>query len=85
VHAGYEGSAHDAAVYRDALTKGFLRVPTGKYFIGDAGYTERDGFDNTVLAPYQKSDITGRNRDMLQTGRELQKSYSTSATLACVM
>jgi hypothetical protein len=54
VHAGYERSAHDAAVYRDALTKGFLRVPAGKYLLGDAGYTERDGFDNTELAPYQK-------------------------------
>ena len=34
---GWEGSATDAQVYEDACQKG-LNVPTGKYFLADAGY-----------------------------------------------
>ncbi|CAN1845074.1 Putative nuclease HARBI1 [Linum perenne] len=48
--AGWEGSAHDSRVLRDALSRpnGF-RVPTGKYYLCDAGYTNARGF----LAPYR--------------------------------
>jgi hypothetical protein len=37
VLAGWEGSAHDAKVLQDAMTKG-LPVLEGKYYLGDAGY-----------------------------------------------
>ena len=42
VLAGWEGSAHDGAVLAGAFDVGF-KVPTGKYYLGDAGYG---------LAPY---------------------------------
>ena len=49
VLAGWEGSAHDGAVYRDArFSKGFI-TPPGKYWLGDAGYANTD----TVLVPYR--------------------------------
>jgi hypothetical protein len=48
VHAGWEGSAHDGRVLRDAFTKGFL-VPKGKYYFGDAGYASSP----EVLTPYR--------------------------------
>jgi len=35
--AGWEGTAHDGKVLRDALSKGF-KIPPGKYYLGDAGY-----------------------------------------------
>jgi hypothetical protein len=34
---GWEGTAHDGKVLRDALTKGF-KIKPGKYYLGDAGY-----------------------------------------------
>jgi len=47
--AGWEGSAHDSAVLRDAqFYKGFV-TPPGKYWLGDAGYSNTD----TVLVPYR--------------------------------
>jgi hypothetical protein len=45
---GWEGSAHDGAVLQDALSKDFV-VPTGKYFLADAGYALSEGF----LTPYR--------------------------------
>lgn len=49
VLAGWEGSAHDTAVWRDAhYYKGF-KTPPGKYWLGDAGYVNTD----TVLVPYR--------------------------------
>jgi DDE superfamily endonuclease len=48
VLAGWEGSAHDSAVLRDAkIYQGFF-TPPGKYWLGDAGYANT----NTVLVPY---------------------------------
>ena len=47
--AGWEGSAHDTAVLRDAkVNKGFI-TPPGKYWLRDAGYTNSD----TVLVLYR--------------------------------
>lgn len=47
--AGWEGSAHDGAVYRSAMhTHGFI-TPPGKYWLGDAGYPNSD----TILTPYR--------------------------------
>ncbi|RZC25492.1 hypothetical protein D0Y65_004261, partial [Glycine soja] len=47
---GWEGSARDSRVLRDALRRqNKLEIPTGKYFLVDAGYTNGPGF----LAPYR--------------------------------
>jgi DDE superfamily endonuclease len=47
--AGWEGSAHDGAVYRDAYYNIGLVTPPGKYWLGDAGYPNSD----TILVPYR--------------------------------
>ncbi|XP_031281990.1 protein ALP1-like [Pistacia vera] len=50
VLAGWEGSAADGRVLRDAITRrNGLKVPQGHYYLCDAGYTNREGF----LAPYR--------------------------------
>ncbi|KAL0361262.1 UNVERIFIED_CONTAM: hypothetical protein Sradi_3810700 [Sesamum radiatum] len=50
VLTGWEGSAADSRVLRDAITRPHgLRVPTGKYYLCDNGYMNGDGF----LAPYR--------------------------------
>ncbi|XP_029129893.1 putative nuclease HARBI1 [Cajanus cajan] len=47
---GWEGSAGDSRVLRDALRRqNKLEIPAGKYFLVDAGYTNGPGF----LAPYR--------------------------------
>ena len=45
--AGWEGSAHDGRVFKDALAKGFT-IPDGKFYLGDAGYP----LTNQCLTPY---------------------------------
>jgi hypothetical protein len=51
VLAGWEGSAHNGTVYRDAhYNKGFT-TPKGKYWLGDAGYPNTD----TILVPYRST------------------------------
>jgi hypothetical protein len=47
--AGWEGSAHDGTVLRDAQYNLGFKTPKGKYWLGDAGYPNSD----TVLAPYR--------------------------------
>ncbi|XP_057445094.1 protein ALP1-like [Lotus japonicus] len=50
VLSGWEGSAGDSRVLRDALRRqNHLQIPNGKYFLVDAGYTNGPGF----LAPYR--------------------------------
>ncbi|WVZ79175.1 hypothetical protein U9M48_026784 [Paspalum notatum var. saurae] len=50
VLAGWEGSAADARVLRDALSRpNGLRVPRGCYYLVDAGYKNCEGF----LAPFR--------------------------------
>ncbi|GJS72184.1 ALP1-like protein [Tanacetum coccineum] len=47
---GWEGSAHDGRVLRDAISRPQgLRVPHGSYYLVDAGYCNANGF----LAPYR--------------------------------
>ncbi|CAL5325160.1 unnamed protein product [Camellia sinensis] len=47
---GWEGSASDSRVLRDAISRpNGLRVPMGSYYLVDAGYTNGKGF----LAPYR--------------------------------
>ncbi|KAL0296218.1 UNVERIFIED_CONTAM: hypothetical protein Sradi_6673900 [Sesamum radiatum] len=50
VMSGWEGSAADSRVLRDAIHRPHgLRVPSGNYYICDNGYTNADGF----LIPYR--------------------------------
>ncbi|XP_039120006.1 uncharacterized protein LOC120256373 [Dioscorea cayenensis subsp. rotundata] len=50
VLSGWEGSAHDGRVLRNAITKpNGLRVPNGFYYLVDAGYANCPGF----LAPFR--------------------------------
>ncbi|XP_028964930.2 protein ALP1-like isoform X1 [Malus domestica] len=49
---GWEGSAHDGRVLRDAVTRrNGLKVPNGCYYLVDGGYTNGKGF----LAPYRRT------------------------------
>lgn len=52
VLAGWEGSASDSRVLRDAMSRddAFV-IPSGKYYLVDAGYTNGPGF----LAPYRST------------------------------
>jgi hypothetical protein len=49
VLAGWEGSAHDGRVLRDAMTRG-LKVPAGTYYLGDCGYA----LSSYTLTPYRR-------------------------------
>ncbi|KAK3226099.1 hypothetical protein Dsin_005961 [Dipteronia sinensis] len=50
VLSGWEGSATDSRVLRDAITRHHgLKVPFRNYYLADAGYTNCQGF----LAPYR--------------------------------
>ena len=46
--AGWEGSAHDGKVLKDAIGKG-LSIPDGKYYLGDAGYA----LTSYCITPYR--------------------------------
>ncbi|KAK9286078.1 hypothetical protein L1049_014458 [Liquidambar formosana] len=49
---GWEGSAADSRVLRDAVNRRHgLKVPTGYYYLVDVGYTNGQGF----LAPYRQT------------------------------
>ncbi len=52
VHAGWEGSAHDAAVLKDAIQKSLISLPAGKYFVADSGYSDKTGYGGLALSPY---------------------------------
>ncbi|CAN0856332.1 Putative nuclease HARBI1 [Linum grandiflorum] len=76
--AGWEGSAHDSRVLRDALSRpGGLRVPEGTYYLCDAGYTNANGF----LIPYRKQRYHlqewGTNRP--RTAKEFYSMKHSSA------
>ncbi|KAK1258384.1 hypothetical protein QJS04_geneDACA007000 [Acorus gramineus] len=52
VMAGWEGTAHDSRILSDTIrnpSNRFPMPPNGKYYLVDAGYTNRRGF----LAPYR--------------------------------
>ncbi|KAL0392934.1 UNVERIFIED_CONTAM: hypothetical protein Sradi_2516200 [Sesamum radiatum] len=50
VLSGWEGSAADSRVLRDAIHRdGGLRVPSGNYYLCDNGYANAEGF----LTPYR--------------------------------
>jgi hypothetical protein len=47
--AGWEGSAHDTTVLRDAQYNHSFKTPLKKYWLGDAGYSNSE----MVLVPYR--------------------------------
>src|ERR1700735_4672937 len=49
VLAGWEGSAHGGTVFRDAFYNRGFKIPKGKSWLGDAGYSNTD----TILVPYR--------------------------------
>ncbi|CAL9001103.1 unnamed protein product, partial [Prunus brigantina] len=52
VLSGWEGSASDACVLRDALARDNpFQVPSDKYYLVDVGYANGQGF----LAPYRET------------------------------
>ncbi|XP_071681857.1 uncharacterized protein [Lolium perenne] len=64
VLADWEGSAHDASITSDSLSRpDELQILEGKLFLGDAGYACRPG----ILPPFRKTryhlnEYTARNR-----------------------
>lgn len=64
VLAGWEGTAHDGAVLRDAIERHGFYVPPGKFYLADAGY----GLTEYFLTPYRgeryhlQEYARGRNR-----------------------
>ncbi|XP_071680077.1 uncharacterized protein [Lolium perenne] len=51
VLAGWEGSAHDASILADSLSRpDGLQIPDDKFYLGDAGYACRPG----ILPPFRK-------------------------------
>lgn len=46
---GWEGSAHDSRILTDALYNEGFFIPNGKYYLGDAGYSNKD----YLLCPYR--------------------------------
>nr|XP_020175900.1 protein ALP1-like [Aegilops tauschii subsp. strangulata] len=52
VLAGWEGSAHDANILTDNMSRpDGINIPDGKFYLGDAGYTCRTG----ILPPFRKT------------------------------
>uniref|UniRef100_A0A453K441 DDE Tnp4 domain-containing protein n=1 Tax=Aegilops tauschii subsp. strangulata TaxID=200361 RepID=A0A453K441_AEGTS len=63
VLAGWEGSAHDANILSDSMSRpDGINIPDGKFYLGDAGYACRPG----ILPPFRKTryhlnEFSGRN------------------------
>nr|XP_020187954.1 protein ALP1-like [Aegilops tauschii subsp. strangulata] len=63
VLAGWEGSAHDANILTDSMSRpDGINIPDGKFYLGDAGYACRPG----ILSPFRKTryhlnEFSGRN------------------------
>nr|XP_051211850.1 protein ALP1-like [Lolium perenne] len=66
VLAGWEGSAHDASILADSLSRpDGLQIPNGKFYLGDAGYACRPG----ILPPFRKTryhlnEFSGKHRPL---------------------
>ncbi|KAG6506396.1 hypothetical protein ZIOFF_031719 [Zingiber officinale] len=79
---GWEGSAHDGRILRDAISRPTgLKVPQGCYYLVDAGYCNSSGF----LAPYRghsmmKSstvDVHNQETNEVEYGRGKNKRFWT--------
>lgn len=46
---GWEGSAHDQRVLNETITDGNFKVPEGRYYLADAGYSNT----TNTLTPYR--------------------------------
>jgi hypothetical protein len=69
VLAGWEGSAHDAAGWRDAqYYKGF-KTPSEKYWLGDAGYANTD----TILVSYHGTRYHLKEQRLAREGRQTRQ------------
>ena len=54
VLSGWEGSATDSRVIRDAVTRNNgLKVPLGNYYLADGGYVNGNGNGNTLVIHLQ--------------------------------
>jgi hypothetical protein len=51
IHAGWQGSAHDALVLKGAIAKQRFKPPTHRYYVADAGFYNCD----FMLIPYAKT------------------------------
>jgi len=51
IHAGWEGSAHDVLVLKDAVSKKRFIPPSKRFYLADAGYT----YNEYLLTPYGKT------------------------------
>ncbi|XP_057732659.1 protein ALP1-like [Arachis stenosperma] len=50
VLSGWEGTASDSRILKDALNREYpLRIPEGKFYLGDAGFMLKPG----ILTPYR--------------------------------
>ncbi|KAH5707858.1 hypothetical protein HBI81_243770 [Parastagonospora nodorum] len=68
VLAGWEGSAHDERVLKDAVRRGF-KAPPGRYFLADAGYANKD----FLLSPYR--GVRYHLREISQAARVPEDKY----------
>ena len=50
--AGWEGSAHDATILSDRMSRpDGINIPEGKFYLGDGGYACRPG----IMPPYRRT------------------------------
>ncbi|XP_033131942.1 putative nuclease HARBI1 [Brassica rapa] len=80
VLSGWEGSAHDAKVLQDALTRNFnrLQVPEGKFYLVDCGYANHRNF----LAPFRSTryhlqDFKGQGKDPVNQNELFNHRHSS--------
>ncbi|KAG6526108.1 hypothetical protein ZIOFF_016085 [Zingiber officinale] len=78
VLTGWEGSAADARVLRDALTRDdSLKVPRGCYYLCDNGYANVEGF----LTPYRRmpnDPMEEVDEDVDSPSHDIEDDYITS-------
>lgn len=70
VLAGWEGSASDARIFKDALRRQYsLKIPHDKYYLGDAGFPMMSG----LIPPYkgERYHLKEYSHDPPRTHREL--------------
>jgi len=67
--AGWEGSAHDTTVLRDAQYNHGFKTPLKKYWLGDAGYSNSE----TVLVPYRGTRYHLKEQRLAKTKPENSK------------
>ncbi|KAL0430491.1 UNVERIFIED_CONTAM: hypothetical protein Sradi_0675100 [Sesamum radiatum] len=65
VLSGWEGSAADSRVLRDALNRSnSLRVPTGNYYLCDNGYSNAEGFLTSYRGNLESCNVTHSHQFM---------------------